>query len=177
MYFGSLLENQSNKRLLLVITFRAYKADGTLFNACSDGVSVDIAPHEKALAICNKSIVPGSTKDLQITSRIIKLKPIVVSPLNATVIESGITTKESDAEVSIYEAFALVRAQGNRDIETALLFRFYDDNDIQIETKYSQSIILEPEVAQKVTSFSLIVDAGSPQPKRVRIDTQGYAGN
>jgi hypothetical protein len=177
LYFGAVLENLSDRRLILIITFRAYKADGTPFDACSDGISVDIAPHEKALAVCSRSIVPRSVKDLQITSRITYLKPLIASPLNAVVMKSGLITKDSDSRSSIYEAFTLIKAQGNRDIQTGLLFRFYDENNIQIGTSESHTVVLEPEVAQKVSSLSLIVDAGSPQPKLVRIDVKGYAGN
>ncbi len=177
LYFGALLENLTNRRLIVVITFRAYKADGTPFDACSNGVSVDIAPHEKALAVCHRSIVSRSTRDLQITSRITYIKPLVAPSLNATVIRSGLITKESDSQSSIYEAFALVKAQGNHGAQPELLFRFYDKNSIQVGTSESHTIDLEPEVSQKVTSLSLIVDAGSPQPQRVRVDVKGYAEN
>src|SRR5205085_1466608 len=77
LYFSAVLENNSSTRAIVIITFRAYEADGTPFDACSDGVSVDIAPHEKALAICQRSIVSRSTKNLQITSRITYINRLV----------------------------------------------------------------------------------------------------
>jgi hypothetical protein len=177
LYLGALLENTSNVRAIAVITFRAYEADGTLFDACSDGVSVDIAPREKALATCQRSIVPRTTKDLQITARITYVNRLVGPALKADVFNSGLLTKSSDPQNSIYEAFALVRAKGNRDIQTEMLFRFYDENNVQIGVSESPVIILEPEVAQRVISSTLIVSAGSSQPKTVRVDIKGYAVN
>jgi len=178
LYFGSLLENRSNKRLILIITFRAYKADGTLFDACSDGVSVDIAPREKAFVVCHRTIVSSSIKNLQITSRITYIRPLVAaSSFSVSVIDSGLITKQAGLEDSIYQAFALIKANGNRDTYADLLFRFYDGNNVQISTSGANASYFEPEVARKIVSLPVIIDAGSPPPKRVRVDVKAYAEN
>ncbi len=73
---------------------------------------------------------------------------------------------------TVYDSFALIRPTGNREVEMSLLFRFYDDQGIQVGTCTSDVVRIEPDIGQRFTcAVPLIVDTASLQPSIVRVES------
>lgn len=180
LYFGVLVTNATDTPIEVGVSFRAYEADGAEFPGCvmpitgdGPGVTVNIAPSETAWVTCQRTIAPRTLEGLQITARLWDTIPLQ-SPSEAfDVVETGVAADpdRSDPMTTTYDAFALVRALGTTDTEVSLLFRFYDDQGIQVGYCQAYTIIVEPEVAQRATcSFPLLLDTASPQPARVEAE-------
>lgn len=184
LYFGAVIQNDSDVAINIGLSFQSYLADGTKYEGCyqvggsGPGVSDEIAPREKALLVCNRAIVPRSLQGLQITSRLWDVYAIDKKSPDALVVESGLVTEDwgLDKEHRKYNAFARVKTLIKRDTKAQVLFRFYSDNGIQVATCRSTDVLIEPEVTLKTTcSGSIFVDAGSPQPKTVRAEVRHAA--
>ncbi len=180
LYFGALVENPTTATIRVGVSFRAYEADGTPFPGCNaplgegPGVATTIAPRETALLTCTRTIVPRTLDGLQVTARLWDVMPLRSPPAAFEVMETDFAPvpELSSPMETTYEASALVRAAGSDDTEVALLFRFYDEQGVQVGTCESASAAVEPEVKQRITcSFPLILDSGSPQPIRVQAES------
>jgi hypothetical protein len=179
LYFGALVENATAAIVHVGVSFRAYEADGTPFPGCNaplgegPGVTTTIAPGETALVTCARTIVPRTLDGLQVTARLWDTKPLRSPPAAFEVMEADFAPvpEQSSPMETIYEASALVRAASNDDTDVALLFRFYDKQGIQTGTCESDSTTVEPEVEQRITCSSpLLQDTTSPQPIRVQAE-------
>jgi hypothetical protein len=179
LYFGALVENPTDTTVHVGLSFRAYEADGTPFPGChmpggeGPGVAETIAPGETALIRCNRTIVPNTLSGLQVTAHLWDVAPVLSSDVNVDILETGFefgNDFSSPMETS-YEPFALVRATAGSDVEAYFLFRFYDDSGTQVGTCESNTVTIEPEIAQRVEcSFHLTMDTVSPQPVRVGVE-------
>ena len=179
LYFGAILQNNSDVAVKAGLSFQSYLADGTKFEGCyspgggGPGVTQEIAAHEKALLVCNRATVRRDLKNLQVTSRLWDVYQVRKNIPGAKVVESGLTKPDwgLDKQESKYDAFARVQTLGKSDIKVRVLFRFYSEDGIQVATCESDDVSLEHEVVLKVTcDLSVFVDAGSPQPKSVRAE-------
>jgi hypothetical protein len=179
LYFGIGLENRSDSQVSVGVSFNAYEADGTPFPGCfapggeGPGVTADIAPHETALVKCWRSIVPRTLGGLQVTARLWDIMPLVDTPAPVEVVESGFEIQLSSPMQTLYEPYALVRSLAADDVRVQLLFRFYSDQGVQIDTCESTDVTIEAEVAQRVSCFvPILVDTVSPQPVSVRVEAR-----
>lgn len=179
LYFGVLVENPTDAIVHVGASFRAYEADGTPFPGCKapfvegPGVETTIAPGETALLTCTRTIVPRTLDGLQVTARLWDVEPLrsPSAAIEVTDADFASVPEQSSPTETTYEASALVRAASDRDTEVALLFRFYDEQGIQVGTCESDSATVEPEVEQRITcSFPLILDTATPQPIRVQAE-------
>lgn len=180
LHFGVLVTNATDSPVDVGVSFRSYEADGTEFYGCvmpvtgeGPGVTVNIAPSETAWVTCQRTIAPRSLAGLQITARLWDIFPLQSPAESFEIIETGFAAdpEYSDPMTTTYDAFALIRAIGTRDTEVSLLFRFYDDQGIQVGYCQAYPITVEPEVAQRTTcSFPLLLDTASPQPIRVEAE-------
>jgi hypothetical protein len=179
LYFGALVENPTNATIYVGASFRAYEADGTPFPGChmpsseGPGVSTTIAPGETALLTCSRTIVPRTLDGLQVTARLWDIQPVAIPPLDIAVTEADFAPlpEQSTPMETTYNASALVHAAGNQDTDARLLFRFYDEQGVQVGTCESDAVTIEPEVEQRVgCSFPLRLDTVSPQPVDVRVE-------
>lgn len=179
LYFGAILQNDSDLPVRAGLSFQSYLADGTKYEGCylpgggGPGVTVEIAPYEKALLVCHRAIVRRDLKKLQVTSRLWEVYPLRKINPNAKVVESGLIKLNwaLDKEHSKYDAFARVRTLAARDTRARVLFRFYSEDKVQVATCESDDVFVEPEVILRTTCFvPIFVDFGSPQPKTVRAE-------
>jgi hypothetical protein len=115
--------------------------------------------------------VPRTTAGLQVTVRLEEVKVLREPPPTIEVMQAGLTAGRSDGMIASYEAFALVRPLSNRDTEAALVFHFYNEQRVQVATCESGEVLIQPEVARRVTC-STAIDAGSPQPVMVLAETK-----
>ena len=182
LYFGAVLQNNLDVAVKVGLSFQAYIADGTRYSGCyspgggGPGVTEEIAPHEKALLVCNRSIVPRDMKDLQVTIRLWDAQVIKNNNPNAQIVESGLLklTNLFEKESSEYDAFARVKTLTSRDTNVYVLIRFYSEDGIQVATCESQNDLVEAEVTLRMTcGVHVFVDAGSPKPKTVRAEVKG----
>lgn len=137
------------------------------------GVQTTIAPGETAILSCTRTIVPRTLEGLQITARLWNVEPLQSPPAGFEVVESDFAPvqDQSSPMETVYEASALIQATTNRDTDVALLFRFYDEQGVQVGTCESNPTTIEPEVEQRVgCSFPFILDTVSPQPVSVRVE-------
>jgi hypothetical protein len=179
LYFGALVENPTEETISVGVSFQAYKSDGTPFTGCympgGDGPGVDtaIAPGEVALLRCKRTIVPITLDGLQVTADLWDVQPVqgVAPAIEVIGAEFVAKPKQSSPMETIYQASALVRATSGSDTDVTLLFRFYDEQGIQVGTCQSYSAKVEPEIDQRVTcSVPLTIDTASPQPVTVRAE-------
>lgn len=180
LYFGVLVQNPTSSTVSVGVSFRAYAADGTPFPGCQasggegPGVTTTLAPFETALLSCSRTIVPRTLEGLQVTARLWDVTPLRMASMHELeVIEYGLVSlpEESTPMEAVYDAYALVRAVGQHDVDVAVRFRFYDLQGVQIGTCESNLVSIEPEVAQRLTcGMQLIVDTGSPPPVQVRVE-------
>lgn len=179
LYFGTRVKNSTRETVLVGVSFRAYRADGTPFPGCGapfgdgPGVTTTIAPGETALLTCTRTIAPRTLDGLQVTVRLWDSQPLRSSASAFEVIEADVAPipdQSSPMETS-YGASALVRATTDRDTDVTLLFRFYDEDDVQVGTCESNPVTIEPEVDQRVECSSpFLLDTVSPQPVRVSVE-------
>lgn len=183
LYFGVLVENRTNATVNAGVSFRAYRDDGTPFPGCSgpvgdgSGVSTTIAPGETAFITCTRSVSPRTLTGLQVTARLWDVQPLPSRSATFLVVDTNFAAvpEQSSPMETSYDAAALVRPIDNHDTDVTLLFRFYDDQGVQVGTCDSTTATVEPEVAQKVScSFPLTVDTTSAQPVRVRIEPSPF---
>lgn len=181
LYFGAVLQNNSDFPVKAGLSFQSYLPDGTKYEGCylpggsGPGVTEEIAPHEKALLVCNRATVKRDLKNLQVTSRLWDVSAIGQNSPKANVVETGLLKLDwaIDKEHGQYNAFARVRVLSSRDTKIRILFRFYSEDGIQVATCESDDVLIEPEVILRTTCFSSIfVDFGSPQPKTVRAEVR-----
>jgi len=182
LYFGVLVRNTTDAMVSVGVSFRSYSSDGTPFPGCSApvfgegaGVTTTIAPRETAWITCQRSIVPSTLQGLQLTARMWDIAPLQESPLVVVASDQRISAigNSSSPMQTAYNGTALIRTMDNHDQTAVLLFRFYDDNGIQLGTCDTQTFTVEPEVAQRVSfSFPVFVDASSPQPVELRVEGQ-----
>jgi hypothetical protein len=177
LYFGVVIQNDSDVTVHIGVSFQSYLADGTKYEGCYfGGLGADsIAPREKALLVCNSVIVSRNLKGLQITSRLRDVYAIDKTIQDAKVVESGLVPEDwgLDKELRKYNAFARVKTLTMRDMKAQVLFRFYSEEGLQVATCKSDSVLIEPEVILKTTCFgSVFVDTGRPQPKTVRAEVR-----
>lgn len=179
LYFGALVENPTSSIMYVGVSFRAYEADGTPFPGCQapggegPGITTTIAPYETAFMTCSRTIVPNTLDGLQVTAQLWDVAPLSQSLQDFEVIEAGFdpALDVSSPMETVYDAFALIRVAGDRDVETSFLFRFYDDQGVQVGTCESNIVTIEPNIEQRVTcDFPLIVDTVSLQPVRMQLD-------
>lgn len=181
LYFGAILQNNSDLRVRAGLSFQSYLADGTKYESCyspgggGPGVTEEIAPHEKALFVCNRATVRRDLKNLQVTSRLWDVSTIRQDIPKANIVEAGLLKLDwaLDKEHGQYDAFARVRTLSARDTKARVLFRFYSEDGIQVATCESDDVLVEPEVILRTTCLGpIFVDAGSPQPKTVRAEVR-----
>lgn len=176
LYFGALIENRGDAPVDAGVSFRTYKADGTVFSGCyagfgSDGpgVYVNIAAHERALATCTRSIVPRTTTGLQLSWKLGDITPMKDRSTDFQVLETGLTTTASSGAETIHMPSALVRQIGAQDVRTNVFFRVYSKDNIQLGTCESLGILLESQIAQRVSCLAgILLDSGSPRPDMIR---------
>lgn len=179
VYFGILAENPTSTTVRVGISFRAYEVDGSPFPGCQmpggegPGETESIAPGDTALIRCSRTIAPNTLTGLQVTAQLWDVTPLLNSGTMVDVLETGFDSAEelSSPMETVYEPFALVRATGSGDAEASFLFRFYDDDGTQVGTCESNTVLIEPEIGQRVEcSLPLTLDTVSAQPVRVQVE-------
>lgn len=182
LYFGVTVENSTDRTVSVGVSFTSYAADGTQATGCyapggdGPGVTETIAPRETALISCKRSIVPRTTAGLQVTARLwdTTLLPALSPAYDVT--QASFTKGEvgrggSSPMETLFTASALVRARGGQDTTARLIFRFYNDQRVQVATCASNDERIEPEVARRVScALPVSVDTVRPQPVTVRAD-------
>ncbi|CCF85561.1 hypothetical protein [Nitrolancea hollandica] len=181
LYFGVTLENTLDTPVSVGVSFTSYEADGTRASGCyapggdGPGVTVNIAPRERAVAVCNRSIVPVTTTGLKITSRLWEVTALAMPPADYEVAEASFKVDQDYGTEIAYTPSALVRATGGQDTTGSLVFRLYNADNVQIGTCSTDEIHLEPEVAQRVScllGLRIGVDAVSQQPASIRAEPE-----
>lgn len=177
LWFGVLIENCSRSDAIGVdVLFRSYKPDGTPYTSCSgwtaSNAGKNIAPGEMAWVTCDAGGALRSLSSLQLSARIRASQPeeqagnvdyeVVAAEFEAD--EDGSNPMEAR-----YVPSALVSSTlEDRDTLALLLFRFYDEQGVQVGTCESDVVIVEPDIARRVTcSIPPRMDTTSPQPERV----------
>lgn len=179
VYLGVLVENPTDATVLVGVNFRAYEADGTPFpefhvsSSELPDASVSIAPDETAMIRVSLTNAPATLAGLQVTARLVDVVPLPDSDAPIDVLEVGFDSVEelSSPMETTYAPFALVQATGLGDVEAGFLFRFYDDQSVQVGTCESYPVTVEPEIGQRVECSSpLLLDTGSQQPVSVSVE-------
>jgi hypothetical protein len=179
LYFEVVVQNLSTRELTVGVSFRAYLADGTPYPGCfgpgGAGASTNVRPGEKAALFCTRTIAPLTLKSLQVTSRIEQAAP--VEAIGAPAVHpSDVTLSNARADLygkNSYTASTLLHLSGGKDIPTYVLFRFYDADDIQLETCTSGGVLVQPEIALKATcSGPVILPAAIARPSKVTAESR-----
>jgi hypothetical protein len=180
LYYAALLENQTSQNLHVGVSFQSYTADGSRLDGCQgfggegSGVATEIAPHERALLTCNRSIVDREkTSGLQVTTRtwdVFVLRP--ASRVAAEAVATGIVPGTDYGYATDFQAFARVRSTRTEDLRVEVFFRFYAPDGTQVETCRSGEITVEPEVAVRASCWGsgVTVPNGAPRPTTVRAE-------
>lgn len=181
LYFGAILQNNSDLPVKAGLSFQSYLADGSKYEGCylpgggGPGVTEEIAPREKTLFVCNRATVKRDLKNLQVTSRLWDVSIIEKNHPKANIVETGLLKLDwaLDKEHGQYNAFARVRALIARDTRLRIFFRLYSEDGIQVASCESDDVLVEPEVISRTTCLgSIFVNSGSPQPKTVRAEVR-----
>lgn len=177
LYFGATVENRSDVVAAVGLSFQSYTAEGTRYEGCYEmggggpGVYDEVPPRGRAFLMCQRSIVPVDRAGLQVTSRMWDVRPVVVRTTAARVVEAGFQVAEEYLDATAYDAFALVRGPGARDVDVRVVFRFLAEDGTQVATCESGDVTIEPEVAQRVTcSSTATVVPGMERPVHVRAE-------
>jgi hypothetical protein len=173
LYLGVLLENTTDEPIEAAVAFYSYRADGTPFTACAahGSVIVSIAPRERAHAVCDSRIVPLATAGLQVTHRVEAVTPLRPGSMAVEVVSTNFGPEGTDGMINTFQASALLRARGQRDVASGVLFRFYAEDGTQVATCEPDLATVRPEIAVRVACFvPLGVDVRGPQPVKLRVD-------
>ncbi len=177
LYFGATVENRSDVVAAVGLSFQSYTAEGARYEGCYEmggggpGVYDEVPPRGRAFLMCQRSIVPVDRAGLQVTTRMWDVRPVTVRATAARVVGSGLEVAEEYLDATAYDAFALVRGPGGRDVELRVVFRFLAEDGTQVATCESDDVTVEPEVAQRVTcSSTATVVPGMERPVRVRAE-------
>lgn len=175
LYFATTVENVTPGPIHAELSFRSYLANGERFAGC-ESVYTEIAPRERALLTCNRSIVErDKVEGLQVTTRVREVRRITPPrPVAAQAIETGLEREADYIDSSDFQAFARVRTTGSADVEAVVHFGFYAEDGTQVATCKSGTVTVEPEVAIRVNCWAtgVSVPKGAPQPVRVRAEVR-----
>jgi hypothetical protein len=173
LYLAGVVENRGDVEVSIGVVFTAYLADGTPFLGCN-GVgepAAPVAPNERALIYCNRSIVPLSTKDLQVTMRVADVARVDNSPAPRAMTTPPALQRMPDG---VYSASLRVSSQSSRDAKVSARFRFYDAEGIQVGYCDSEAFVLRPEVNLKLQCASpVIIPTGVGTPTTVKVELRG----
>lgn len=173
LYLAGVVENRGDVEMNIGVVFTAYSADGTPFVGCNGiGEPVEpVAPRERALIYCSRSIVPLSTKDLQVTMRIEDVARIN-KPSSSHALPSQPVMQRVDS--TEYSASLRVSASTPKDERVSARFRFYDAQNVQIGYCDSDTYTLQPEVKLNLRcQSSVIIPTGVGIPATVRAELRG----
>lgn len=179
VYLGALVENPTITTVEVGVNFRAYEADGSPFpefyalGSELPDASVSIAPNETAMIRLSLTNGPATLTGLQVTARLVDVTPLADSDASIDVLEVGFDSVEelSSPMETTYSPFAVVQSTGPGDVEGGFLFRFYDDQGIQVGTCESYTVAVEPDIGQRVEcSTPLFLDTGSQEPVSVSVE-------
>ena len=179
LYFAARVLNPTTETIGVGVSFNAYEADGTPFPGChmpmgdGPGVTTTIAPGETAILRCSRTIVPNTLVGLQVTARLWPGEALHAMPAAIDVAEIELLPlpELSSPMETTFDVSALVSATGSTDVETALLFRFYDVSGDQVGTCETDTLRVEPEVSRRVScAFPLLLYTGGTQPVSVRAE-------
>lgn len=174
LYFGAIIENRSDKLLYVGLNFQSYLEDGTKYEGCygigGAGASVEILSRERAKIVCSGATIPINIGKLQITSRIGYVQEHSSRKFSVDVVEKGILGDEKTSSGKNTIAFAKIRSRYRDDVKIRVLFRFYDEDAIQVGACESSDEEIQPEVILKVTCETYNALLNETPPKIVRAE-------
>lgn len=158
LYFEVVLENVTNYIVKAGASFTLYLKDGTRHSGCyapggnGAGVYFSVAPREKVLVQCSRSIVPVDLPGDKVTMRLWDYRRFS-KPRSAPVeiIETGLTPAKEEYMKGYLDAFVRLRSLAKTDIKVHPVFRYYDADNIQVGECEPGAVKLESEVVLKTS--------------------------
>lgn len=174
LFFGVIVENRTEKLLYVGVNFQSYLEDGTKYEGCygigGAGASVEILPKERAKVVCSGATVPKNIGSLQITSRIGYVDEHSNNKLAVDIVEQGTFVDDRDFVGKNTVLFAKLRSRYKEDRKIRVVFRFYDENGVQIGGCESRDQEIQPEVMLKVTCQNYYGVGDEPLPKVIHAE-------